>query len=64
MKFEIKSAQPADNNLGGALAIISLSPITAIGACALTDVAFLESFIDAWGDNIPSCEAAVGIETK
>ena len=64
MKFEIKSAHPADNNLKGEFAIILLSAITAIGAWALADVEVLGFFIEAKGDTIPSCEAVVGIETK
>ena len=64
VKFEIKSAQPADNSLNGDWAMISVSAITAIGECAFADVDVLGFLIEAKGDTIPSCEAVVGMETK
>ena len=64
VKFEIKSAQPAANNLNGDCASISVSAMTAIGDCALADVEVLGFLIEAKGDTIPSCEAVVGMDTK
>ena len=62
--MEMMSPHPAARSLAGAWDIILLSATIASGDCALMDVVSPLIVKDAWEEQMPSCEAAVGTERK